>query len=167
VGLRRYPARRSKSKILDHFRAVGAIEFGLDWFCADHEAIHTRIPPFSISPLLYYPPIHPSYSPFPLDNHFSSATHISTCILSVFISHKRVKRNELSVAAFVSPFQARSIFVLTMSNYGSASGDRTRRWVVEDTIYSCRSTVRLCSSWRKLLASRGCSKPHQSAGKLA
>jgi hypothetical protein len=30
VGLRGHPARRSESKMLDRFRVVGVIEFGLD-----------------------------------------------------------------------------------------------------------------------------------------
>ena len=86
VGLHGYPARHSKFKMLDHFRAAGAIE-------ADFEAIHTCIFLSSISSLLYYQPIHHiifrfphSSSPFLLDNLFIGDTF---CILPVFISHKK------------------------------------------------------------------------------
>jgi hypothetical protein len=98
-GLVRLRVRRSKSKMLDRFRAVGAIEFGPDpveqVLSTTSCDTYAHFFPLSISTLLYYPPIlhhivfalHLS-SPFLLDNHIPLATHISTCILSVFISHK-------------------------------------------------------------------------------
>ncbi len=67
MGLRRDPARRSKSKMLGRFRAVGAIEFGLDPMVHTGSERNMRryiraFPsPFSISSILYYPPIHPHH----------------------------------------------------------------------------------------------------------
>lgn len=95
VGLRRYPARGSKSRTLDRFRAVGAIEFEF-WvsYSAMHVLVHNFfflsffvITTYYITDLFIHHIIFPP-SPLLVDNNFPSATHLSSCILSVFTSHK-------------------------------------------------------------------------------
>ncbi len=102
-GLVRVRVRHSKSKMLDRFRAVGVIEFEPDFVeqvlsTTSGDTYAHSPPPFDFNITILYYIIHPSIhhivfalhlsSPFPLDNHIPLATHISTCILSVFISHK-------------------------------------------------------------------------------
>ena len=97
--LHEYPARRSKSKMLVRFRAVGVIEFEpmMHEFLREPSALHAcNFFSFRSHYLLYHPFIHhiifhshPFPHPLSLDNNFPLATHPSACIFSVFTSHNK------------------------------------------------------------------------------